>query len=75
MAGADIKTVQTISGHKTVAMVMHYAHVFAPHVDRAISVLNSPLPGTITPELHTASKQAEEGDGEIFTISSGRSVA
>jgi len=52
MAGADIKTVQTISGHKTVQMVMHYAHVFAPHVDAAMMVLDRVLPDPITPELH-----------------------
>jgi hypothetical protein len=62
MAGADIKTVQTISGHKTVAMLMHYAHVFAPHVDQALSILNRGIPDAITPELHTV---AGQGDGAV----------
>ena len=47
MAGADIKTVQTISErHKTVAMLLHYAHVFvrALHVDQALAVLNRGIP-------------------------------
>jgi integrase len=53
MAGVDLKTAQTISGHKTVTMLMHYAHVLAPHVDQAIGLLNRPVPDAITPKLHT----------------------
>lgn len=60
MAGTDIPTIQKISGHKTVQMVLHYTHVFGPHVDNAISVLDRPLPDTITPDLHTQAESAEK---------------
>jgi integrase len=55
MNGADLKTAQIISGHKTIGQLMHYAHVFAPHISNAMAVLNRAIPDTITPDLHTAS--------------------
>jgi integrase len=73
MAGADIATIQKISGHKTVQMVMHYAHVFGSHIDSAISILDQQVPDTIAPELHTeassASAAADSGHGEVISIS------
>ena len=54
MAGKDIPTIQRISGHKTVQMVMHYVHVSGGHIDDAISILGETSPDTITPTLHTA---------------------
>jgi hypothetical protein len=38
-AGIDLPTIQKISGHKTMAMVLRYAHVHAPHVDAAVDRL------------------------------------
>ncbi len=63
-AGVDLRTIQTISGHKTLAMVLRYAHVSGSHIDRAMDALDRTLPepsardqnGTethVTPELHT----------------------
>ena len=60
-AGVDLPTIQRISGHKTVAMVLRYAHVHAPHIDEAIQSIGRTIPkraenetaGTITQELHT----------------------
>lgn len=52
-AGTDIPTIQKISGHKTVAMVLHYTHVHGVHIDNAISALDIGSSGAITPELHT----------------------
>jgi len=75
MAGADLKTAQIISGHKTVVSLMHYAHVLAPHVDQAISVLNRTIPDTVTPELHTAADNAEGEGAEVVPLSSGKSAA
>jgi len=48
-AGTDLPTVQRISGHKTLAMVLRYSHVHAPHIDAAMTALDR---RTITPELH-----------------------
>jgi site-specific recombinase XerD len=53
-AGADLSTVQRISGHKTLAMVLRYSHVHGQHIDRAIAALER-LPDTITQELPTPS--------------------
>jgi len=52
-AGTDLPTIQRISGHKTIAMVLHYTHVHGTHIDTALEALNTPFPATVTPELHT----------------------
>lgn len=39
-AGSPLPTVQLISGHKTIAMVLRYTHVSDPHVDIAMDALN-----------------------------------
>jgi integrase len=60
-AGVDLPTVQRISGHKTLAMVLRYTHVHGRHIDKAIRALGRTLPkqmpdkteNTITQELHT----------------------
>jgi len=38
-AGVDIPTIQRISGHKTVGMVLHYTHVHGTHIDKAMDAL------------------------------------
>ena len=60
-AGVDLPTIQRISGHKTLAMVLRYTHVHGRHIDEAIRALGRTLPklaanqmrDAITPELHT----------------------
>ena len=51
-------TIQRISGHKTLAMVMRYTHVHDDHIDQAISAIGRTIPereqNTITQELHIA---------------------
>ena len=64
-AGVDLPTIQRISGHKTLAMVLRYTHVHDPHIDQAIRAIGRGLPepsenkspDTATQELHTVSKQ------------------
>lgn len=59
-AGVDLPTVQRISGHKTLAMVLRYTHVQDDHIDRAVKAIGRGLPDisraknsdTITPKLH-----------------------
>jgi integrase len=43
-AGVDLPTVQKISGHKVLAMVLRYAHVHDTHIDKAMAALAQPLP-------------------------------
>jgi integrase len=42
MAGVDIRTVQELMGHKTLAMTMRYAHLSAAHKLDAVQRLNRP---------------------------------
>jgi integrase len=59
-AGVDLPTIQQITGHKTVAMVLKYTHVHGRHIDQAIRALGRTLPElpankpgrAITQELH-----------------------
>jgi integrase len=64
-SGVDLPTIQQISGHKTLAMVLRYTHIHGRHIDRAVSVLGRKLPepeankapDTVTQELHTPPKR------------------
>jgi integrase len=47
-AGTDLRTAQAISGHKTLAMLLHYSHTARPEVDRAMESLRRPLNVTQT---------------------------
>ena len=65
-SGADLPTIQRISGHKTLAMVLRYTHVHGQHIDRAIGAIGRGLPepvankpaDTDTPKLHTNGKKS-----------------
>ncbi len=52
-AGVDLPTIQKISGHKTLAMVLRYVHLHGEHIDVAIEALNTDFLDTMTRELHT----------------------
>ncbi|HXV23643.1 MAG TPA: site-specific integrase [Alphaproteobacteria bacterium] len=60
-AGVDLPTIQRISGHKTLAMVLRYTHVHGEHIDQAIRAIGRAIPepsgnrppGAATPGLHT----------------------
>ena len=64
-AGIDLPTIQRISGHKTLKMVLRYTHVHGRHIDQAIQAIGRGLPepvanktaDTTTPELHTLAKR------------------
>ena len=68
-SGVDLVTVQAISGHKSLQMVLHYAKVHAPHIDRAVTNLARPIPeplqpkaaDTATHELHKPSLRVIKG--------------
>ncbi len=52
-SGADIPTIMKISGHKTVSMVLRYAHVDAAHIDAAASALELNSRDAIHPKFTT----------------------
>lgn len=64
-SGADIPTIQKISGHKTVEMVLRYTHVHDDHIDQAIRAIGTPIPeravnknpDAITHRLHAVGKK------------------
>jgi integrase len=74
-AGVDIPTIQRISGHKTVGMVLHYTHVHGVHIDNAIEALNYAIPGAITPELHRPAEPALPKQGRVVGIIAGKTAA
>ncbi len=73
MAGTDIPTIQKISGHKTVQMVMHYVHLFGAHIDNAISVLDQKIPDESTPGLHTVANEPSWADTSGHVLKRARS--
>jgi integrase len=40
MAGVDLKTAQTLMGHKTISMTARYAHLSSAHLDTAVDKLD-----------------------------------
>ena len=54
-AGADLPTIQKVSGHKTPAMVLRYVHIHGSHIDQAIAAIDTSNVAPITPKLHRAS--------------------
>ena len=64
-AGVDIPTIQRISGHKSVDMVLRYTHVHGTHIDRAMDAINvaatepgmNKNPGRATRGLHAVPKR------------------
>ncbi|MDQ2861755.1 MAG: site-specific integrase, partial [Pseudomonadota bacterium] len=53
-AGIDLPTIQRISGHKTLSMVLRYAHVSGAHVDAAMAALDRTLPEHATVDKNDA---------------------
>ena len=49
-AGVDLPTIQKISGHETLAMVLRYTHVHGEHIDRAASTLGIGLSAGAAPK-------------------------
>ncbi len=58
-AGVDLPTIQRISGHKTLAMVLRYTTLSDGHVDASVEKLDAAFSGSFTPILHTPPKLAE----------------
>ncbi|MEG3166410.1 tyrosine-type recombinase/integrase [Sphingomonas sp. PB2P19] len=74
-AGVDLPTIQRISGHKTLAMVLRYTHVHGLHIDAAIDALSTNIPDTLTQDLHTPLEKGRTVRGKIVHIKRGKSAA
>lgn len=73
-AKVDLPTIQRISGHKTLAMVLRYTHVHGDHIDVAIDAINTPIPDAITQELHTPLEGGGSGGGKVVPLRRGKSA-
>ncbi len=60
-AGVDLPTIQRISGHKTLAMVLRYTQLTDDHIDDSVAKLDGAFSDAITPELHTGHIAAVKG--------------
>lgn len=58
-AGVDLPTIQEISGHRTLAMVLRYTHLSNDHIDQAVSKLESGLSCAVTPPLHARANRRD----------------
>ncbi len=67
-AGADLPTIQRISGHKTLSMVLRYVHLMGDHIDTAIAAIDTGIFDGFTPELHTPEIESPKGRAKIVAI-------
>jgi len=68
MAGVDIRTVQELMGHKTLAMTLRYAHLSPAHRLDAVQRLTRPRTDTTTDTDSNAEKVAAEAGGEVVDL-------
>lgn len=74
-AGVDLPTIQRISGHRTLAMVLRYVNVHGSHIDAAIRMLDGNFSDAVTPELHTPAVPDQPEEGRVIAISAVKSAA
>lgn len=74
-ARVDLPTIQKISGHKTLAMVLRYVHIYGHHIDDAITALDTGSAATVTPELHTPTLEGIAGPAKVVGISGAKRTA
>jgi len=67
-ANVDLPTIQKVSGHKTLSMVLRYTQLSDEHVDESMSVLDDQPRRMITPELHHDPSAQPPSDGEMVEI-------
>jgi Phage integrase family len=65
MAGVDIRTVQELMGHKTIAMTMRYAHLAPQHQLAAVQRLCDTGAAQKSLTDTKTSTSAESTDGEV----------
>src|SRR5215813_9202271 len=58
MAGVDLRTVQELMGHKTIAMTLRYAHLSPDHKRQAMEALERRFPAKSPADFHNTSLAA-----------------
>ena len=70
--GVDLPTIQRISGHKRIAVVLRYVHLQLDHGNASLAVPDAPLPGTITQGLCIPIVPGKPEGAAVVAISSAR---
>jgi len=73
MAGVDLRTVQELMGHQTIAMTQRYAHLSPEHKLAAVQRLVSRPTSTATSTEAAASKAAAQGGGQVVELEEEKS--
>jgi integrase len=64
MAGVDLRTVQELMGHKTIAMTLRYAHLSPDHKRKAIEIQESRFPAKSPANFHNTPLAAPSSIGQ-----------
>lgn len=67
-ANVDLPTIQKVSGHKTLGMVLRYTQLSDEHVDESMSVLDDHAKRMITLELHHSPSAQPLSDDRMTEI-------
>ncbi len=59
-SGVDLPTIKSISGHKTLSVLLRYVHLVSDHIDQAVAHLDTRIFDTVSQDLHMAPKQTEK---------------
>ena len=68
MAGVDLRTVQELMGHKTIAMTLRYSHLSPAHQLDAVQPLNAKPTDTTTDTGSQAAKTAVAVGAEVIDL-------
>ena len=68
MAGVDLRTVQELMGHETIAMTLRYSHLSPAHKLEAVQRLARGRTATATATAPEPAKAAQEAGGQVVDL-------
>jgi hypothetical protein len=74
MAGVDLRTVQELMGHKTLAMTLRYSHLSPGHQLNAVQRLSAKPSDTSTDTSAEREKAAVAGGAQVIELREGKKV-